>query len=244
MARDSEGTTRRKPAQRRSRERVDVIMRATGQVIREQGVNGLTPTAIANAGSIPASAIYQYFDNCDGVLRTYIEKEFERIALAIAEAVMALEKVSFRSLFGAVAHAHTEYFRSHPETIALWIEGRTNPVVAETVSLHSGRLGRFMDSATRRADLIKPETPEWTSEVAVRSFDRVFEFVFSQKRSKREQQEIIDVFLDVLATYGELHYANKRGTEGISSSEFIAALAGGEAVKPADFWRGTPKGSD
>lgn len=241
MAKESVDISRRKPAQQRSRERVELILQATGEVIRKHGVDGLTPSAIAHEASIPASAIYQYFENSDAVLRSFLDKEFERIALAIAESVLALETVSFRSLFGAVAQAHAEYFWSHSETIAFWIEGRQNSVVAETVSLHSGRLGQFMHSAAKRADLIKPETPAWATEVAIRTFDRVFEYIFSEQLSKREQQEIIDVFLDVLASYADLHYVNKRGAEGIPASEFIAALAGGETVEPTGFWAGTPK---
>lgn len=215
-------------------------MLATEEVIRGHGVNGVSPTSIAKAGSIPASAIYQYFENSDAVLRAYMDREFGRLALTIAEAVMALEKVSFRTPFHAVAGAHIEYFWSHPEMIALWIEGRLNPVVAETVNLHNSRLGRFLDFATRRAELVKPETPRWASEVAVASFDRVFVFAFAQKRSKREQQEIFDSFFEALMTYADLHYANKRGIEGIPSSEFVVALGSESAVEPADFWAGTP----
>lgn len=241
MAKNPTGTTRRKPSQQRSRERVEEILRATKQVIRTDGVNGLSPTAIAEVASIPTSALYQYFENSDAILRAYIDTEFERIALVIAESVMALEKVSLRSLFGAVAQAHIEYFRSNPEMIPLWIEGRLNPVVAETVSMHSGRLARFIDTASRRAGLIEPETPRWGGEVAVRGFDRVFEFIFSQKRSKREQQEISDFYLDMVSTYGEVRFATERGKAGIPVGEFIAALGGEDAVEPADFWAGTPE---
>ncbi|MBJ7347704.1 MAG: hypothetical protein JHC87_03915, partial [Thermoleophilaceae bacterium] len=129
----------------------------------------------------------------------------------------------------------------HPETIPLWLEGRLNPVVAKTTSQHSGRLGRFLDSAARRAELIKPDTPDWAAEVAVRSFDRVFEFVFSTQRSDSERLEITEAFLDMIGTYGEINYVTKRGAEGIPSSEFIAALSDGVALEPADFWAGTPK---
>ncbi len=61
-------STRKTPSQARSRERVQLIMEATRQLLRDQGFADITTTAIARRASIPVSSLYQYFPNKNAIL--------------------------------------------------------------------------------------------------------------------------------------------------------------------------------
>lgn len=51
----------RKPSQRRSQERVALILQATAEILRTRGIAEVTTNSIARQASIPVSSIYQYF---------------------------------------------------------------------------------------------------------------------------------------------------------------------------------------
>lgn len=59
---------RRKPSQRRSRERVALILRATTEILQTQGIAAVTTNSIASHAGIPVSSIYQYFPDKVAIL--------------------------------------------------------------------------------------------------------------------------------------------------------------------------------
>lgn len=61
-------STRKTPSQTRSRERVQLIMEATRELLRDQGFADITTTAIAHRAAIPVSSLYQYFPNKNAIL--------------------------------------------------------------------------------------------------------------------------------------------------------------------------------
>ncbi|MCB1702957.1 MAG: TetR/AcrR family transcriptional regulator [Pseudomonadales bacterium] len=58
----------RKPSQRRSQQRVSLILEATAEVLRTRGIAEVTTNSIAEQASIPVSSIYQYFPNKEAIL--------------------------------------------------------------------------------------------------------------------------------------------------------------------------------
>lgn len=230
-------TSRRDPVQQRARDRREAILRATEAVIIEQGVDALTPTRIAEVAGITPSAIYTYFENTDDILRDYLQREIHTIGGAIADAVVALERVSLRSLFAAVAGAYVAYFRTHPKTIALWLGGRRNAMVLEAVTDQRDRHGAFLYAALLRAGLFKEGTPPWSAQLAVRDFDATAEYVFCRPHSEAEQAEMIDSFIEMVSGFSERTYATKRGIEGIPRDEFLELVTGSADIGAPDFWK-------
>ena len=65
--------------------------------------------------------------------------------------------------------------------------------------------------------------PDFAAELLVRLFDRVFEFVFSQRRTAQEQEAIVREFVEMVATHME-RYATPTGVRGVNLSDFLPAL--------------------
>jgi hypothetical protein len=65
--------------------------------------------------------------------------------------------------------------------------------------------------------------PDFAAEMIVRLFDRMFEFVFSEPRSRREQEQIVLAFVDMVATYME-RFATPQGTAGVSTQALLSGL--------------------
>jgi AcrR family transcriptional regulator len=59
---------RKLPTQRRSRERVDLILRSAGQLLAEKGLESLSTNAIADRAGIPIGSLYQFFSDRDQII--------------------------------------------------------------------------------------------------------------------------------------------------------------------------------
>ncbi len=95
---------RRKPAQERSKMRVDAILNATTEVIASKGLSNLKIDDIAKAAKVSPSSIYQYFPNKQKILEELNERnEVTAIKLikSSLENVTSLEE-GLNSLYGFI----------------------------------------------------------------------------------------------------------------------------------------------
>lgn len=70
---------RRKPQQARSRQRQQLILDSTLQILKDQGIAGISTTNIATHASIPVGSVYQYFSNKTAILVALYEDYLARI---------------------------------------------------------------------------------------------------------------------------------------------------------------------
>lgn len=214
--------SRREPVQRRSRERVDLILKAAVDLLAEGGIDALTTRSLAARADIPVATIYRYFANREEIIAAYLDHELERIDQAVVAAVLALERVTVRSLSEAVALAHMRHHQLYPEGVPVWFGGRLSPAVLDRVRDLDARLAASLRSATAAAGMLSG-APTYTAELLVRLFDRMFEFVFLMERTAEQQEAIVLSFVDMVASYLE-RFATPAGLEGISAEEFALAL--------------------
>ena len=222
--------SRREPVQRRSRERVELILKAAVELLAEGGVEALTMRSLAVRAEIPVATIYRYFANREEIIAAYLDHELVQIDEAVVAAVRALERVTVRSLAEAVALAHMRHHQAHPEGVPVWFGGRLNPAVLERVRELDARLAASLRAATAAAGMLAG-APTFTAEMLVRLFDRMFEFVFLVERTVEEQQTIVLTFVDIMASYLE-RFATPAGLEGMPAEEFGLAL--GERLVDAE----------
>jgi AcrR family transcriptional regulator len=213
--------------QRRSRERVELIMKTSSELLAEGGVDALTTRSLAERTGIPVATIYRYFDSRDEIIAAYLDHDLQQIEESVTSALMALERVTFRSMVEAVALAHMRHHQAHPEGVTVWFGGRMNAAVVEAVQILEERLAASLHSVVVGQGMT-PHGPDFIAGLLVRLFERTFEFVFLTERPAAEQEQIVLTFVDIVATYIE-RFATPAGLEGISPQEFVRALAEGRA---------------
>jgi AcrR family transcriptional regulator len=221
---------RREPVQRRSRERVEQMLEAASELLAQGGVESLTTRALAEYTGIPVGTIYRYFSNRDEIIAAYLDHEMAVIEEAVATALRELERVTFRSMLEAAALAHLRHHQAHPEGVPVWFGGRANAAVVERVAELDRRVAVAFRAAVRGSGMLAG-APDFVSELLVRLFDRVFEFVFSQRRTAREQEEIVRAFVDMAATHME-RYATPTGVTGVPLVDFLPALQRESSRRP------------
>ncbi len=74
---------RRNPSQRRSQERVELILASTAEILRKQGIGAVTTNSIAAEAGIPVSSIYQYFPSKVAILGALYEQYLAGIVTVI-----------------------------------------------------------------------------------------------------------------------------------------------------------------
>lgn len=214
--------TRREPVQRRSRERVEAILRAASELIARGGVESLTTRSLAEHSGIPVATIYRYFEDRDGIIAAYLDRELEAIDAAVERAMASLPRVSFRAMTEAVAVAHLRHHQAHPQGVAIWFGSRLSAAVSDRVRELDRRMAATLHAATRGAGFME-EGPHFGAGLIVRLFDRTFEHIFRIARPAAEQDAILLEVVDMIATYME-RYATPAGLEGVSAEEFLVVL--------------------
>lgn len=79
----TETEMRRRPGQARSRARVDTILRATAELIAEQGIDPPSMTEIAERAGMGVTALYRYFPNKAAIIRALAVAVQERDRAAL-----------------------------------------------------------------------------------------------------------------------------------------------------------------
>lgn len=141
--------SRENPQQLRAKERVDLVLRTTQDILAERGYSGLTLSAVCERAKIKQTSIYRYWPNQTALLVSLIsffEEDYrERIKL--------LEEIAFdqpwRTVQMQLLHGLSDYCLTHPWVYAGVAAVRADPGVA---SRHEQTLEFF---ATRYAHLLK-----------------------------------------------------------------------------------------
>jgi AcrR family transcriptional regulator len=219
--------TRREPVQKRSRERVAAILKAAQELLAQGGVEALSTRSLASYSGIPVATIYRYFEDRDAIIAAYLDRELESIDDAVERALRDIDRVTFRSMTHAVAHAHLRHHQAHPEGVPVWFGTRLNAAVHDSVRELDARMASALHAATRGAGFIE-SGPHFGAGLIVRLWDRTFEHIFRIERSAAEQEAIVNEVVDMIASYME-RFATPAGREGISSEDFLKVLrrAGG-----------------
>lgn len=121
-------TSRRRPVQARSRERVELILSKARELIGERGNDAVSMREIASAAGVPISSVYQYFPDKSALLLSIMEEYYDRIHGALREALDPVQTLD--ELGAALQRAqrrYVDFFRSDPGLINLWAGLQADP---------------------------------------------------------------------------------------------------------------------
>jgi AcrR family transcriptional regulator len=211
------------PVQTRSRKRVEEIVDAAAALMFEEGADALTTRSVAARSGIPVPTIYRYFADRDAIIIAFIERQMREMDKEVAEAVMQLDRVTVCGVIEAFGRAHMRHHQRHPNAVVAWFGGRQSEAVSACVKEQDERIGAWLRTAFGSVGLLRDDTPPFVTDLMVRQFDRMFEFVFTTERTAEEQEEIVELFIDLITSYVD-RFATKAGMEGVPRDEFIDAL--------------------
>ncbi|AOY90438.1 hypothetical protein BKK79_00295 [Cupriavidus sp. USMAA2-4] len=136
---------RRQPRQARSREKVELILEATLQILDQEGPDALTTNRIAEVAGISIGTLYQYFPNKRQVLEELAQRESDRLTAELLAVLSEPDGQSpdqrlrqvVRTLLGAFGGRH----RARRFVLEQAIARGGNPLVTP------GHVSTFLSSA-------------------------------------------------------------------------------------------------
>jgi AcrR family transcriptional regulator len=200
--------------QRRSRERVERILDAAGELIVQDGIATLSTRLIAQRAGIPVASLYQYFADKEQILLALVERDMAEMDAAVAAAVGALGTLSVRSLVTASMRAFVSVYHQRPAFVVIYWRGRTNPAVHEFCRAHNKRVAADLFAFAQATDMVPAGTVPRVVELAVEVGDRVFELAFEHDLCG--DTVLIEEGIELVAGYLERH-ATRAGLTGIVS---------------------------
>jgi AcrR family transcriptional regulator len=192
---------RREPLQARSRETVERILAAAGELIVEEGVDAATTTAIAARAGVGPSSLYRFFSDRDALFALLLEaevKEIERVAQAGED---AWEVRSIRDYVQRMLEMFLNYHERRPLFVRLWFGGRVSPAVTAIAQAGNVALAERAREHLVAAGLVAEDSPREVALLTVEVGDRILELAFRGRQ--RADRRVIAEGAEMLIAYLE-----------------------------------------
>ncbi|SNR37428.1 TetR/AcrR family transcriptional regulator [Actinomadura mexicana] len=105
---------RRRPAQRRSAERVQRMLDACAEILDEDGYDGLTTTRIAQRAEVAIGSVYQFFPDKRAVAQALALRNLEEFGVRISARLSAGRFGDWSDTVGAIIEIFVEMHRTVP----------------------------------------------------------------------------------------------------------------------------------
>ena len=158
---------KRPPAQARSARRIEALLDAAAELLRDREPDEITVRDLAAAARVPTGTLYQFFEDKDAVLQA-LAVRFLSAMPGVLDVAIASGGSDWSRTVGQVVDAYAAMLREHPAIRRLWLSGAldaaTRRVERDTDAMIASRLGALLreQAGTRRG------TPEqWRTLVAL-----------------------------------------------------------------------------
>lgn len=158
---------KRRPAQARSARRVEALLDAAAELLRDREPEDVTVRDLAAVAGVPTGTLYQFFDDKDAVLQA-LAVRFLAAMPGVLDGAPAAGRGDWADTVGRVVDAYAAMVRGHPAIRSLWLSGAldsaTRRLEREADATLATRLGALLreQSGSRRG------TPaQWRTLVAV-----------------------------------------------------------------------------
>ncbi len=155
------------PAQARSARRIEALLDAAAELLRDRDPQAITVRDLAAAAGVPTGTLYQFFDDKDAVLQA-LAVRFLSVMPGVLDTALTRTPDDWSHTVGRVVDAYAAMIREHPAIRRLWLSGTldaaTRRLERETDATIASRLGVLLreQAGTRRG------TPEqWRTLVAL-----------------------------------------------------------------------------
>jgi AcrR family transcriptional regulator len=133
---------RKAPKQTRSQATVETILAAAARVLAKQSLAGFNTNRVAEVAGVSVGSLYQYFPNKAALVSALIDREHQRLAMALEAAVVDSAGSSLRERLHTLARlAIDQQYRDPIYAAALDHEERRLPIAAR-LRQHDQRLGQ------------------------------------------------------------------------------------------------------
>ena len=146
---------KRRPAQARSARRIEALLDAAAELLRDREPDEITVRDLTAAARVPTGTLYQFFEDKDAVLQA-LAVRFLSAMPGVLDVAIASGGSDWSRTVGQVVDAYAAMLREHPAIRRLWLSGAldaaTRRVERDTDAMIASRLGALLreQAGTRR----------------------------------------------------------------------------------------------
>ncbi|MBE2251350.1 MAG: TetR family transcriptional regulator [Myxococcus sp.] len=191
MARQRPVSPRKEPSQRRSRELVDLIVKATTRVLLKHGYEGCTTNRVAEVAGVSIGSVYQYFPNKDALVVRVMERHQEKLLGVMTEHLASLKDASLEEAVKTLVHAMLDAHRIEPKLHRVLRE--QVPRIGALKALHEQHsayeplVTAWLDAHREALPVADPAVATW---VLIAAVDGVLGRVLVDRPGWLEQQQL------------------------------------------------------
>jgi AcrR family transcriptional regulator len=206
---------RRTPVQRRSRERVERILRAAEQLVVSSSVEALTTRGVAERARIPVATLYQYFADRDAIIAALIERHVLSMDERIGAALQSLSSYSVRSIVQTTVAAYRADYRERPSYVVLWFQGRLSADIARFIRERNDLLADAFHRFATKLGLLRRGTDPLVIRLSFELADRFLEVAYRHDISGDDR--VVEEGVEMIIAHLE-RYATPAGIAGIDTA--------------------------
>jgi AcrR family transcriptional regulator len=208
-------TPRRRPVQRRSRERVRRILAAAEGIVASAGVEALTTREVARRAEVPVATLYQYFADREAIIAALIEGHIFSMDDRIARALQTLDSYSVRTIVETMIAAYRADYRERPSYVVLWFQGRAGPEIADMVGERGRTLADAFHDFGVGVGILRPDTDRVVLRLCFEVADRFMEYAY--RHDLRGDDRVVAEGIEMIVSHLE-RSATAPGIEGLPAS--------------------------
>jgi AcrR family transcriptional regulator len=110
---------RRRPQQKRARQTVEIILDAVAEVLKRDGISGVTTNRIAEVAGVSIGSVYQYFPDKRAIFVALHQRHIEHIDRLIQTKLLENAEAPLEKLIRAMVDAMIDAHTPDPELYAL-----------------------------------------------------------------------------------------------------------------------------
>jgi AcrR family transcriptional regulator len=202
--------------QRRSRERVERILRAAEQLVVARGVEALSTREVALRADIPVATLYQYFADRDAIISALIERHVGSMDRRIAAALGSLHSYSVRSVVETTVQAYRAAYRERPSYVVLWFQGRLSADIAVYIRERDDLLADEFHRFATKAGMLRADVDPLVLRLCFEIADRFLEVAY--RHDLGGEDRVVEEGVAMIVAHLE-RYATPAGVAGIPADQ-------------------------
>ena len=149
---DAAPSARRKPTQKRSRERLDRILAVASGLIAKRGSDQLKMSEVAEEADISIGSLYQYFPDKSAIIRSLAERYSLESRRCIEEALQPVTSLAqLEMAYGVLIDVYYALFKAEPVMRDIWSGMQADKQLMALELAESRLCGMMLAQAMARA---------------------------------------------------------------------------------------------
>jgi AcrR family transcriptional regulator len=148
---ETASSSRRAPAQQRSRERLERILSVASDLIARKGSDQVKMSEVAELAGISIGSLYQYFPDKSAIIRTLAERYNAASRQCIADALSQVRNLDgLRAAYASLVDQYYEMFLAEPVMRDIWSGMQTDKQLMAIELTESRANGALLADAMAR----------------------------------------------------------------------------------------------